>query len=233
MKKSSVIQLQIKDITFDLIRKNVKNINLRITQPEAKIRVSAPNRMPVELVYAFVMFKYDWILSHKEKLSEKNNEIPVHFSDGELHYFQGRPLELKIINSTSMSEVVISGDKLELYINNGSSVEKRKLAVEAWYRRELKQHIPILIKKYEQLMNLKVNEFGVKKMKTRWGTCNPHAKRIWLNLELAKKPCECLEYVVLHEMTHFLESKHNQRFYSFVDQYMPEWKMAEKKLSLE
>jgi predicted metal-dependent hydrolase len=231
MKNFSTTQLQIRDISVEFTRKNVKNINLRITQPEARIKVSAPNTMPVELVYAFVISKYDWILSHKEKLRERNDKTPSHYSDGELHYYQGQSLALKIVNSSSTPEVMVSGDTLELYINNDSSVEKRKFAIEAWYRRELKQHIPILISKYEQLMNLKVEKFGVKKMKTRWGTCNPRAKRIWLNLALAKKPIDCLEYVVLHEMTHFLEAKHNQRFYSFVDQYMPEWKMAEKKLS--
>ncbi len=231
MKKSSVTQLQIKDITVELIRKNVKNINLRISQPEAQVKVSAPNRMPVKLVYAFVISKYDWIVSHQETLRKRNDDIPIHFSDGEMHYYQGQSLALKIINSTSTAEVMVNGDALELHINDSSPIEKRKFAIENWYRRELKQHIPILIIKYEQLMNLKVEEFGVKKMKTRWGTCNPRAKRIWLNLELAKKPIDCLEYVVLHEMTHFLEAKHNQRFYSLINQYMPEWKLAEKKLS--
>ena len=231
MKKYSATQLQIKDITVELIRKNVKNINLRITQPEARIKVSAPNRMPVEMVYAFVISRYDWILSHKEKLLERIGDMPIYFNDGEPHYYQGQSLALKIINSNSTPEVTVNGDILELYIKGNSSIEKRKFAIEAWYRRELKKQIPILISKYEQLMKLKVEEFGVKKMKTRWGTCNPRAKRIWLNLELAKKPNDCLEYVVLHEMTHFLEPKHNQRFYGFVEQYMPNWKIVEKKLS--
>lgn len=227
----STTQLLIQDVTVELTRKNVKNINLRVTQPEGQVRVSAPKRMPVDLIYAFVISKYDWILLQQKRLQAHANERALLYQSGETHFCFDQQYELCCIDSHAKPKVVLNRQILELHANEQATSEERQSILEAWYREKLKNQIPALIDKYEQLMNLTVHEFGVKKMKTRWGTCNPRAKRIWLNLELAKKPIECLEYVVLHEMTHFLEPKHNQRFYNFVTEYMPDWRIAEKKLS--
>jgi predicted metal-dependent hydrolase len=231
VKVLSVSQLQVQDITVELTRKNVKNLNLRITQPEGQVRVSAPKRMSMDVIYAFVVSKYDWIVLQQEKIQVQADQDAVIYESGETLCYFGKQLELCVMESTSKPSVTLNESQLELQIHANSTYEQRQKAIENWYRNQLKHQIPLLIEKYERLMNLQVQEFGVKKMKTRWGTCNPSAKRIWLNLELAKKPIECLEYVVLHEMTHFLESKHNQRFYNFVTGYMPGWKTAEQKLS--
>ena len=118
-----------------------------------------------------------------------------------------------------------------MYIRSGSSVLKRQSVLNEWYRIQLKKSIPAFITKYEKLMGVKVNQFGVKRMKTRWGTCNNRAQRIWLNLELAKKPIECLEYIVVHEMAHLLESRHNDRFVSLMDKYMPKWRFYKDELN--
>ena len=230
-KTISTTQLHIQDVTVELTRKNVKNINLRVMQPEGQVRVSAPKRMPVDLIYAFVTSKYDWILLQQQRLQAHTNKNAFLYQSGEKHFCFGQQYELRCIDSNAKPKVFWNGQVLELHAKEHATYEKRQSILEAWYREQLKNHIPILINKYERLMSLAVQEFGVKKMKTRWGTCNPKAKRIWLNLELAKKPIECLEYVVLHEMTHFIEPKHNQRFYDLVTQYMPEWRNAEKKLS--
>ncbi|MFK7793776.1 MAG: M48 family metallopeptidase [Gammaproteobacteria bacterium] len=227
----STTQLHIQDIIVELTRKNVKNINLRVTQPEGQVRVSAPKGIPTNLIYEFVVSKYDWILVQQQRLEACAKNSGFVYQSGETHYCFDQQYELQCVESTSKPKVVLNGHILELHVKQQASCEKRQSILEAWYRDQLKNQIPILIDKYELLMNLKVKEFGVKKMKTRWGTCNPKAKRIWLNLELAKKPMNCLEYVVLHEMTHFLEANHNQRFYNFVSEYMPAWKMAEQKLS--
>jgi predicted metal-dependent hydrolase len=231
VKVLSASQLQVQDITVELTRKNVKNLNLRITQPEGQVRVSAPKRMSMDVIYAFVVSKYDWIVLQQEKIQVQADQDTVIYESGETLCYFGRPLELCVIESGSRPSVTLNEHQLELYIHANSTYKQRQKTIENWYRHQLKHQIPLLIAKYEHLMNLQVQEFGVKKMKTRWGTCNTSAKRIWLNLELAKKPMECLEYVVLHEMTHFLESKHNRRFYNFVTDYMPGWKAAEKKLS--
>jgi len=168
----------------------------------------------------------------QEKIHVHAKKNAVNYVTGECHSYFGRQFEFLLVDSTAKSEVVLNEHSLALYIHADSTSEQRKKVLENWYRAQLKTQIPTYIEKYEHLMNLKVQEFGVKKMKTRWGTCNPRAKRIWLNLELAKQPIECLEYVVLHEMTHFLEPKHNKRFYTFIADYMPAWKKAEQQLSL-
>ena len=222
-------QLSIQDMTIELTRKNVKNINLRITRPEGQVRVSAPRKMPIDVIYTFILSKYDWILKHQEGLKSQVGPTCEH---GEYHYYFGRQYQLQIVETLTKEKAVFGKDILTLYVRADSSHEKRQSVLDAWYRHQLKNQIPIFIQKYEQQMNLPVKQFGVKKMKTRWGTCNPSARRIWLNLELAKKPIECLDYVVLHEMTHFLEAKHNQRFYNLLAEYMPDWKAAEEKLLL-
>ena len=235
MNKSSnslITQLRMHGISFELSRKNVKNINLRITQPDGKVKVSAPKRLSLDLIYAFIASKSDWILLQQKKLQANGCKIIFSYKSGEKHFYFGQQYELKCIHSTAKPKAVLNKHKLELYIDDQSTREQRQSMIESWYRSQLKIQIPNLISKYEKLTGLEVSEFGIKKMKTRWGTCNPRAKRIWLNLELAKKPIECLEYVVLHEMTHLLESKHNQRFYSHVEEYMPQWKLAEEKLFL-
>ncbi|MFK8027768.1 MAG: M48 family metallopeptidase [Gammaproteobacteria bacterium] len=222
-------QLSVQDMTIELTRKNIKNINLRVTQPEGQVRVSAPRKMPIDIIYAFVVSKYDWIKKHQEKLK---THVNLTYENGEFHSYLGREYKLQIVKTHTKEKVVLDENILALHMRESSSYEKRQSVLDTWFRQQLKNQIPVFINKYEQQMDLQVKQFGVKKMKTRWGTCNPNAKRIWLNLELVKKPIECLEYVVLHEMTHFLEAKHNQRFYNFVAEYMPDWKTAEEKLLL-
>ncbi len=235
MKNSSIkssSQLVVQDITVELTRKNVKNINLRVTQPEGRVRVSAPKRMPIDIINSFITSKHDWIVLQRERLRAYATDKPYLYESGEIHSFFDQQYELRCIDSKAKSKVVLNNGLLELHAKKRSTSAQRQAILESWYREQLKIHIPDLINKYERLIGLTVEEFGVKKMRTRWGTCNPKARRIWLNLELVKYPMECLEYVVLHEMTHFLETRHNQRFYNFVTNYMPDWKSAEQKLSL-
>jgi len=127
--------------------------------------------------------------------------------------------------------VELSHQTITLFVHPDSHVEKRQAVLNEWYRQQLKSQLPEVIAKYERLMGVKVNEFGIKKMKTKWGTCNPIAKRIWLNLELAKKPPELLEYVVVHEMVHLLERSHNKRFVTLMTQFMPKWKFYKDELN--
>jgi predicted metal-dependent hydrolase len=118
-----------------------------------------------------------------------------------------------------------------LYVRPQTTKEKRKSILDEWYRNQLKASLPSLIVKWERKMNVKVNEFGIKKMKTKWGTCSREAKRLWLNLELAKKPGECLEYIVVHEMVHLLERNHNDRFISLISELMPKWRFYKEELN--
>lgn len=212
------------DITAELTRKKIKNIHLSVYPPDGQVKISAPESMKVEIIRAFVISRIPWIRKQRQKFLSQEREAPREFIDRESHYFQGKRYLLRVVESNSKSLVSIKGKEIVLQVRSGQDKEKRRELLHQWYRRELKKQIPLIIEKYEPILNVKVQEFGVKKMKTRWGTCNITVGRIWLNLELAKKPQECLEYVIVHEMVHLLESSHNKRFQHYMDMYMPKWR---------
>jgi hypothetical protein len=138
---------------------------------------------------------------------------------------------LKVVEENAPPNVTLKHDIIELQVRPETSTEKRQVIMEEWYRQNLKLILTEMIAKWEERINVKVSEFGIKKMKTRWGTCNVKAKRIWLNLELAKKPKPCLEYIVVHEMIHLLERHHNERFIAYLDKYMPQWRAYKEELN--
>ena len=158
-------------------------------------------------------------------------EIPREYVNRETHYFRGKPYRLKVIEKEEKPRVVYTHREISLQVRPGSDQGKREEVLQEWYRQEMKQQVQQLIVKWEDEMQVEVAEFGVKQMKTRWGTCNIAARRIWLNLELIKKPPHCLEYVVVHEMTHFFERYHNDRFKSILDRYYPTWREVQKELN--
>ena len=136
-----------------------------------------------------------------------------------------------LVSSQSAAKVLLKHKTMEVHIRLDASMESRAMVVSEWYRQQLKQAVPALISKYQKMMQVEVAEFGIKKMKTKWGTCNPTARRIWFNLELAKKPPECLEYIVVHEMSHLLEPSHNDRFVALMDKFMPKWRFHKDELN--
>ena len=138
---------------------------------------------------------------------------------------------MKIIESEAKPSVFIRHDKLIIQVKQDNKKAKRQILLQEWYREELKAIIPIYIDKWEKIMGVEVSEFGIKKMKTKWGTCNIEAKRIWINLELAKKPTHCLEYIVAHELIHLLERHHSDRFLAYLDKYIPKWKFNKEELN--
>lgn len=228
--KETTSQITVSGITIHLTRKKVKNLNIRVRPSAGVVRVSCPHRMPEKVVRSFVLAKKDWIQKHLSGFKGRKPAPDLTFTSGEKHYFLGKPYKLNVNYRNSAPEVKCTENEIELYVRPGSVREKREKVLLEWYRKQLKQEIPRLIRKWEPVMAVQVNDFGVKQMKTRWGTCNIRAKRIWLNLELAKKPPECLESVVVHEMVHLLERLHSKRFYRLMDQFLPDWREREEKL---
>jgi len=228
---TEVLQIQLNELDVEVIKKDIKNVHLSVYPPNGRVRVSAPNAMSLDTLRVFIISKLGWIKKQQQKLLSQEREAKREFIDRESHFYNGRRYLLKIIKHNAPAKVELKHNELEMYIRSGTSVLKRQSVLNEWYRIQLKKSIPALIPKYEKLMGVKVNQFGVKRMKTRWGSCNPKAKRIWLNLELSKKPSECLEYIVVHEMLHLLESRHNDRFVSLMDKYMPKWKYYKEELN--
>ena len=224
-------QLQLGKINVDVLQKDIKNIHLSVYPPTGRVRISAPTRMDLDTIRVFAISKLSWIKKQQTKLRTQEREAPREYLNRESHYFNGKRYLLKVIEQSAVPRVELKHSIIELHVRPQTNKEKMKSILDEWYRSQLKAALPALIAKWEKKMNVKVNEFGIKKMKTKWGTCIREAKRIWLNLELAKKPKECLEYIVVHEMVHLLERKHNDRFISLMNELMPKWKFYKEELN--
>ncbi|GAB5408476.1 MAG: SprT family zinc-dependent metalloprotease [Balneolaceae bacterium] len=230
-KREEVFEVTIQGISIEVSRKRIKNLYVRVHRYTGRVRVSCPLHISDSALERFIHSRSNWIMNQKEKAASRKPNIKLEYITGEKVCFEGEEFLLEIRESIKKSEVRIEEDSLILYVRGSSSRKKREQILENWYRTKLKQRIPDLIQKYESRMGVEVNEFGVKKMKTRWGTCNIRVRRIWLSLELAKKPKECLEMVVVHEMVHLLERLHSKLFYKLMDDFMPDWRIYNKELN--
>ncbi len=210
-------------ITVDVLRKDIKNIHLSVYPPTGRVRISAPLRMNLDTIRVFAISRLGWIKKQQRKLREQERETPREYLDRESHYVWGRRYLLKVVEEDSVPEVDIKHNTLLLQVRPGSDEEKKQAVLDEWYREQLKSALPPLVEKWERLMGVTVNRSMVRRMKTKWGSCNPVAGNILLNSELAKKPPECLEYIVVHEMAHLLEPTHNQRFIALMDSFIPKW----------
>ena len=224
--------IKIDGIEIEVVRKKIKNMNLYVLPPDGRVRITAPLRMKDSTIRNFAGSKLDWIKKHREKYLALGIQHGKKYLSGEIHSYQGKDYLLNVFCTNKKQRVELCNEKgqINLYVRENSTVEQRKKILAEWYRSRLKEQIPGLIDKWEKIMGVKVKSFGVKSMKTRWGTCNRNAGRIWINLELAKKSPKCLDYIVVHEMTHLIEKYHNKRFYSCMDRFMPDWKEARKEL---
>ena len=223
----------VEGIEVNVTRKKIKNINLSVHPPYGEVRISAPFKATDKIIKSFIKSKIAWIQKHQSRF--KNQEQIVHnqYNSGESHFILGENYKLNIIYiDKNPQEAIISADGyINLYIKKDSPREKRAEIIKELRRRELKLRIPPLIEKWEKIMGVEVEEFGVKQMKTRWGTCNISDRRIWINLELSNKPLSCLEYIVVHEMVHLLERNHNEKFTAHMDQFLPNWRTIKAELN--
>ena len=219
------------DMSVDVVQKDIKNIHLSVHPPTGRVRISAPLRLDLDTIRVFAISKISWIKKQQNRLCSQEREIPREYVTRESHYYLGKRYLLKVIEHNAPAKVVVKHETLEMYIRPNTNTQKRQGILEEWYRRELKEILPEIIAKWEKKIRIKVAEFGIKKMKTKKGTCNIGAKRIWLNLELAKKPKHCLEYILIHEMVHLLERCHNERFMAYMDKFLPQWRAYKEELN--
>lgn len=224
-------EIQLGDITVEVTQKDIKNVHLSVYPPFGQVKIAAPNRMDLDTIRIYAISKLSWIRKQQAKIKAQKREAPRAYLTKESHYYLGKRYLLKVIEHHSSPIVKLKHNTIELYIRPETDTAKRKEILDNWYRTQLKELVPKYILKWEKEMKVKVNEFGIKKMKTKWGTCNMAAQRIWLNLELAKKPISCLEYIIIHEMTHLLERNHNNRFVALMNQFMPNWKEVKEELN--
>ncbi len=225
-------QIIVHDLVIDVVRKDIKNLHLGIYPPNGRIRVAAPLRVNDESVRLFTISKLAWIKRQQAKFENQDRQSAREFVSGESHYYQGNRYLLNVIYHQGSPAVLLRNNKtMDLYVRIGSNTAAREHVLNTWYRRQLKEEIAPLIAKWEAVIGVKVDDWGVKRMKTKWGTCNIQARRIWLNLELIKKPVHCLEYIIVHEMIHLLERHHNEHFIAYMHRFMPLWHFYREELN--
>lgn len=226
--------ITVSDLVVEVVRKDIKNIHLAVYPPDGRVRVAVPLRVDDEAVRLAVISKLSWIRRQQSRFAGQERQSAREYVFRESHYYWGNRYLLNVIEYDAPPKVVLRNkNTLELTIRPGSDQAKREQVLLACYRSELKTAIMPLIAKWENTIGVDVADWGVKRMKTRWGSCNIEARRIWLNLELVKKPPRCLEYIVVHEMVHLLERKHNDRFIGLMDQFLPQWRLIRAELNRE
>lgn len=224
--------LRIAGLSVEVVRKPIKNLHLGVYPPEGRVRVAAPLAVDDDAVRMAVINRLGWIKRQRARFQEQPRQSQRLMVSGESHYFLGQRYRLRVIPHDGGARISLRGKSvLELHARPDSSAEKREEALQAFYRAELKQRVPELLDKWQPILGVEAAAWGIKRMKTKWGTCNPTARRIWLNLELAKKPVQCLEYILVHELTHLIERTHNERFQAVLDRHLPHWQLVRDELN--
>ncbi|HEY2291155.1 MAG TPA: SprT family zinc-dependent metalloprotease [Thermoanaerobaculia bacterium] len=226
-----VSKIELGDITVDVVLKDIKNVHLSVYPPAGRVRISAPTRMSLDTIRVFAISKLDWIKHQQAKLRAQERETPREFLDRESHYIWGKRHLLTVIENDAPPAIELKHRRMILRVRPGTGQEKREALVEEWYREQLKEALPPLLERWEPLLGVKAKRCFVQRMKTKWGSCNHRSGTIRLNTELAKKPPQCLEYIVVHELVHLLEPTHNARFLSLMDRFMPNWQLHREELN--
>jgi predicted metal-dependent hydrolase len=224
--------MDVSGIAVEVVRKEIKHLHVGVYPPSGRVRVAAPVRLNDEAVRLAVVSRLGWIQRKQKAFEEQDRQSQREMVTGESHYFQGRRYLLDVIEEDESPSVGLVGHTtMELRVRPGTDRETRGVVLQRWYRRKLREQIPPLLAKWEPKVGERVTEVCIKRMQTRWGSCNAGSRRIWLNLELAKKPPRCLEFILVHEMVHFLERHHNERFRERLDALMPSWRLFRAELN--
>jgi len=231
MEETKVLQIN-SQLSIDVVRKDIKNMHLAVYPPTGRVRIAAPLRISDEAIRLFAISKIAWIRKHQRNFISQDRQPKRQYEERESHYFFGKRYLLRIIEADAPPKVIVkSKTYLDLHIKPDATVKQKQTILNEWYRAELKKLIQPIIDKWERKVGVSVSDWQVKQMKTKWGTCNIEKKRIWINLELAKKPIHCLEYIIVHEMIHLLERHHNERFLALMEKYMPQWRFNKEELN--
>ncbi len=224
--------IEVSGIEVEIRRKAIKNLHVGVYPPYGKVRVAAPPHLDDEAVRLAIVSRLSWIRRQQESFARQVRQSVREVVTGESHYFAGKRYRLNVLEHPGSSRVQITNNRtLELRVAPGTARDARQRVLDRWCRDQLKSRIPSLLNHWEPLLGVKLVDCRVKRMKTRWGSCNIEARRVWLNLELAKKAPACLEYILVHEMVHLLERHHSDRFRKLMDHFMPDWRLRRDALN--
>jgi predicted metal-dependent hydrolase len=223
--------ISVRGIPIDIVYKDIKNLHIGVYPPAGRVRVAAPARLDDEQVRLAVIHRLSWIKRQRSQFQDATRQTPREMVSGESHYVWGRRLRLRVVERPGAAHVEVDGERLLLYMPKGSDQAARTTVLQRWQRSELRRTVPPLISRWEPVIGRSVAQWGIRRMKTKWGSCNREAGSILINLELAKKHPDSLEYVVVHEMAHFQERNHGERFAKLMDSLMPDWQVRRNALN--
>lgn len=224
--------ITISGLRVEIVRKDIKNLHLGVYPPAGRVRVAAPLRVSNEAVRLAVIGKLGWIKRQQARFEMQPRQSAREMVSGESHYFCGQRYRLHVSPTKGPARVVANNNAvIELHVRLSATVESRQKVMMNWYREYLRSAMPPLLDKWQKRLGVKVSACGIKRMKTKWGTCNAEAGRIWINLELAKKSADCLEYVVLHELVHLTVRRHDDQFVEIMDKHLPRWRILRAELN--
>jgi predicted metal-dependent hydrolase len=223
--------LTVRGIDVDVVFKDIKNLHIGVYPPLGRVRVAAPRRLDDEQIRLAVIQRLPWIKRQRRQMQEAVRQSPREMVTGESHYVWGLPRRLKVVKRPGRPHVELDGERLLLYVPDEADTDARLKLLQDWQRRQLRAAIPPLIEKWEPAVGRTVPRWSIRRMKTKWGSCNRKTGHIWFNLELAKKPPRSLEYIVVHEMTHLLERNHGERFIELMDGFLPDWRSRRDELN--
>ena len=216
--------LTVRGIDVDVVYKDIKNLHIGVYPPMGRVRVAAPRRLDDDQVRLAVIQRLPWIKRQRAQLRSTDRQSEREMATGESHYVWGVRRRLKVVERPGCAHVEVEGDRLILYVPPGRTVEQRRSVLDVWYRAQLRESIPGLISTWESQLDIRVPDWIIRRMRTKWGTCNRETRRLTFNVELAKKHPDCLEYIVVHEMMHYFERNHGNQFTKLMDDAMPDWR---------
>lgn len=214
-----------------VLKKQIKHLHISVLPPEGKVRVSAPDHMSDEIIRMALVQRMAWIKRQQSQFEAQPRQTEREMVGGETHYIWGHARLLNVIEQQGKHGVVLQGlKKMHLFVTPKTSAENRIKVIHEWYREQLKSELLPLLEQWQRKIGVQAQFVGIKRMKTKWGSCSPQTARIWLNLELAKKPKVCLEYILVHELMHLKERHHNKHFLELMTKYYPQWQIAKNLL---
>jgi len=218
-------------IDVDVIYKDIKNLHIGVYPPMGRVRVAAPRSLDDDRVRLAVVQRLPWIKRQRDQLQAAHRQSEREMITGESHYVWGGRHRLKVVERPGRAHLEVDGERLLLYVPHDTDTDQRRELLDRWYRAQLRMAIPSIVVTWEPVVGISVLNWSVRRMKTKWGSCNRETGHIWFNLELAKKHPDCLAYIAVHEMTHLLERFHGKRFTSLIDKFLPDWRARRDQLN--
>ncbi|MDB9845792.1 M48 family metallopeptidase [Acidimicrobiales bacterium] len=228
---TSSAYLSVSGIDVDVTYKAIKNLHIGVYPPLGRVRVSAPDQLDDDNVRLAIINRLPWIKKQRQRMLDADRQTEREMVTGESHYVWGERFRLKVMERAGRPHVELDGDRMLLFVEPGSTADQKRDLLQSWHRTQLRAAIPDLIAKWEPIVGKQVSKWSIRRMRTKWGSCNRETGHIWFNLELATKHPDCLEYLVVHEMTHLIERSHGPRFTKQMDQFLPDWRARRDQLN--